>query len=349
MAPILFACPTCQKRLTAPVEMAGTTNICPGCHKQTTVPSPPHDHAQSSATRDRRPVPPTSRQVGEKKDNLVRNVAIAAGAVTLVIIGLLPVPDFVRDLLRDKWELDNRDRVTARLKEADSMEASDPLRAYRVYDDVLTEAKQHKVTDEGFSRALASAEKARSALYPKVQDKIRAEEAEKQRREAEEAKRVNEEKQRIAEQEERRQKAEADRKLAEAAAEQRRRELKEKAAKYKNASPQARSALNALKRIEARTEVGVNYANYSQVLGEQYAEIKIFLESPEGQQMPLFSSRISEAIEEYKKAKDNWQKSIEVRIEPGILLQMPWLRASKAIKAAEAVLVEPEKYLEGQP
>jgi len=263
----------------------------------------------------------------EAKDNLVRNVAIGAGAITVVIIALLVVPG----LFRDKWELNNIDRVVARLKEADALQKSDPFASYKIYDAVLKEAKQHKTTDL-LSNKLASAEKARTGLYPKVEDKIRAEEAEKKRVAEEKSRRANEEKQRIAEQ-----------KLAEQRAGNRKSELKEQAAKYKNASPQARTALNALKRIQARTEVGITRSNYSQVLGEQYGEIKIFTESPEGQSMPLFSSEVSEAIKHYKKASNDWESNLTYS------LQIEWGEASKAIKKAEDVLLNPEKYLEASP
>ena len=114
--------------------------------------------------------------VPEAKDNLVRNVAIAAGAIAVVIIALVAVPD----LLRDKWELNNSDRVLAKLKEADAIQKSDPFAAYKIYDEVLKEAKQHKTTSI-LSDELVVAEKVRTALYAKVEDKIRAEEAEKKR------------------------------------------------------------------------------------------------------------------------------------------------------------------------
>jgi hypothetical protein len=50
-----------------------------------------------------------------------------------------------------------------------------------MYDEILGEARQHKVTNEWFSKRLADAERSRAALYPQVQEKIRAQEAEEQR------------------------------------------------------------------------------------------------------------------------------------------------------------------------
>ncbi len=149
--------------------------------------------------------------MGQAKDHLVRNVGIAAGAITVLILALIVVPD----LLRDKWEQNNSERVVAKLKEADAFQKSDPFAAYKIYDEVLKEAQKHKVADELFSKTLADAEKSRTTLYPKVQAQIRAEEAEKQRLAEEEARRAAAEKQRLAEEEERKRASEAQKIAAE--------------------------------------------------------------------------------------------------------------------------------------
>ena len=130
-------------------------------------------------------LPPTQAlpPVVEEKGHLVRNVGIAAGIITVLLIVLLVVPD----MTRDKWELNNSNRVVAKLKEADQLKQRDPYAAYKVYDEVLREASQHKVTGEMLSEQLAAAEISKTAVYAKVKDKIQAEEAEKQRLAQEEA------------------------------------------------------------------------------------------------------------------------------------------------------------------
>jgi hypothetical protein len=80
--------------------------------------------------------------------------------------------------------------VSAKLEEAGRLRESDALKAYKAYDEVLKEARQHKVTDEQLSEKLSNAENARTACFEKLQDEIRAEEAEKQRRAEQEARRV---------------------------------------------------------------------------------------------------------------------------------------------------------------
>ena len=50
---------------------------------------------------------------------------------------------------RDTWELDNALRISARLEAADRLQRSDALAAYRAYDEVLKEAKLHKIASAG--------------------------------------------------------------------------------------------------------------------------------------------------------------------------------------------------------
>lgn len=128
----------------------------------------------------------------------------ACGAVCIVLLGFLVW--FIA--ARDTWELDNASRISAKLAEADRLQQTDFLTAYKTYDEVLKEAKPHKITDEQFGQKLASAEKARTALYPKVQEKTQAEEAEKRRLAEEKAKREAAERDRIAAEKERKRAAE---------------------------------------------------------------------------------------------------------------------------------------------
>ena len=44
------------------------------------------------------------------------------------------------------------------------------LAAYKIYDELLKEVAQHKITDEQLAKKLANAEKSRTAIYQMVQD-----------------------------------------------------------------------------------------------------------------------------------------------------------------------------------
>ncbi len=242
---------------------------------------------------------------------------------------------------RDTWEVNNASRVLARLEEADRLQQSDPLAAYKIYDEVLKEAKQHKVTDEQFAQKLANAEKSQAAAHQKVQKNIRAEEGEKQRLAEEEAKRVAEVRRRIAQDEERKRAAEENIRAEE-------KRLKELIAAYRNAPQSARNALNAVKKVEARTEVGINYKDYSTVVGEAWADVKIFTESPDGKKLPEFSFLLVSAMGKYRLTLDTLHEDDErvrshtnfdeVRLVSSTLLQQCCGAAHRRIDMAESLL-----------
>ena len=111
------------------------------------------------------------RLAGEENDLIYYflYVVIGAGAITVVSVAVVLTPE----LMRDKRESNNASRVVAKLEEADRLQQSDPQAAYNIYNEVLKEAKQHKLTDEAFSKKLADAEKSRTAMNQKVQDEMR--------------------------------------------------------------------------------------------------------------------------------------------------------------------------------
>ncbi len=280
--------------------------------------------------------------MGEHEEShLVLYVAIAAGAIAAVFVAGI----VVSEVRRDRWELKNAVQVSAKLDEADQLQKSDPLTAYKTYDEVLKEAKKHKVTDEQFSKRLAVAEKAQAAVYPKVQDKLRAEEAEKQRLAQVEAERAAEERRKIAEEKEQALAAERAQRIA--AEKQQAEEKRRKAAiaAYRNLPQSARAALNVLKKVEARTEIGLSYSDYSTVVGEAWGEVKVFAESPEGKAIPDFSMMLANAIADYKSALKAWHDKIEYPalygpriVDLSVLMQRCWSRAGRRISLAEALL-----------
>ena len=367
MAAITFTCPHCKERFQAPPETVGKIVACPSCQTKMTVPVPGRAHATAANPAGAAPTAPRQRPTAaasataedEKGGHLVRNVGIGAGVVAVALVAVLVVPE----LTRDRWDLHNAERVSAKLAEADRVQQADPLAAYETYDEVLKEARQHKIGDAELARKLASAEQSRGTLYQKVQDKIRAEEAGKQRRVEEEARLAAAEKQRRVEEEARRAAAEKQRIAAEAeqkraateaqglAEEKQRAEekrQKEALAVYRNPPQSARNALNAVKKVQARTEVGVNLNNWSTIVGEAWGEVKVFAESPEGIELPELSFLLTSAMGKYKLALDAWQGELhpvawnkpasEVLSE--VLLHKCWRAAERRLELAQALVNE---------
>ena len=106
---------------------------------------------------------------------------------------------------------------------------------------------------------------------------------------------------------------------------------------------EADRALQAIKKLEARLEIGITRADYTRVLGQQYAEVKPFLES-EGARIlvPRARAALSEAMEHYRRAKLYWDSEIQypttTRADNDAKIQQAWQDASAAIRAAEREL-----------
>lgn len=372
-----FACLQCHKRFQVEDKLGGRKTKCPNCNAPISIPVAVASHSSAQATTkavpNRSPQSPANPTQAPSTVGAVRGavgygvpsssakppshiataedepsglsvatkvVAGVGGVVCMITIGFLVW--FVA--IRDTWELHNVPQMSIRLDEADRLQKSDPLKAYKTYDEVLKEAEQHKVTDEQFLKKLAKAEKSRTALYQKVQEQIRAEEAEKQRQAEEEARRAAEEQRRVAQQQERKRAAEEAHKIAEekSRAEEKRRE--EAVSAYRNAPQSARNALGVVKKVEARTEVGINYRDYSTVVGEAWGDVKVFAESPEGKAVPEFSVLLVSAMAKHKLAVDVWRGKFgnsNLRFDEelsDIVLRECWRAARYRLKVAGSLV-----------
>ncbi|HUY35988.1 MAG TPA: hypothetical protein VMV69_24835 [Pirellulales bacterium] len=270
---------------------------------------------------------------------MVKYVLVAAGVVTLAIVGTL----LAVTLSHDSWESYHGGEFAEKVKQAEAFRESNPLGAYRMLEGALDEASSHKVKDPDLQRAIENAKNAKDALFVQVEKIIREQEAE--------AKRLEEER-RLAKEKEARQIAEAKRAKDEAAEIEARREKEKKERQaaaharvkaYADVPKSARDALNAVKRIEARTEVGVAYVKYSEAVGESWADVKIFVESPEGKQLSELSDVLRSAISAYKSAMDSWRWKLDARSddEKSVWehsLQTSWKHASEYIELADKLL-----------
>ncbi|HVC93316.1 MAG TPA: trypsin-like peptidase domain-containing protein [Pirellulales bacterium] len=79
------------------------------------------------------------------------------------------------------------------------------------------------------------------------------------------------------------------------------------ASKYPRVPESAKNAMNAVTKVAAKTEVGINYKDYSTAVGEAWAEVKIFAESPDGEAVPEFSYLLISAMDKHRLALDVWR------------------------------------------
>ena len=96
-------------------------------------------------------------------------------------------------------------------------------------------------------------------------------------------------------------------------------------------------ALNALKRVQAKTEVGVTYIEYGKQLGDSWGDVKIFVESPEGKEFSDLSDHMRTAIAQYKTADEAWKKKLDGN-GTNAELQEHWKRADLEIKVLDSAL-----------
>ena len=268
--------------------------------------------------------------------------------IALALSGLVCVPIVAIVVwyvaIRDDWEAKNAVRVSEQVEEADRIRKADPFAAYKIYDETLQEAKTHEITNERLSRTLAQAQKARNELHEQVQESIRAEKIEKQRQAEQEQQRLAAERHRIAEEQNRQREEEEAARLAEVEIQKEAQRREQRVAAYRDVPRSARDALNALKRIEAKIEVGLTFRDYTTVIGDGWADVKIFIESDDGGRLVEFSGLLTNAIGHYKLALDIWNNEIKHsdlygdRSDVEALRQACWLRAGERIELASALL-----------
>jgi hypothetical protein len=74
--------------------------------------------------------------------------------------------------------------------------------------------------------------------------------------------------------------------------------------------PHATDALMALKRLQAKTETGIAYHDYSVALGDANFPVKLFLESENARTYPVFASSLRDAMKWYEAAAKVWERQI---------------------------------------
>jgi hypothetical protein len=76
--------------------------------------------------------------------------------------------------------------------------------------------------------------------------------------------------------------------------------------RYANIPVEAREAYKSLKRLEAKTEIGINYADYSRTIGDTFPDVKLFLESRESRNLPELTFVLGNAMDCYREVNRLW-------------------------------------------
>lgn len=104
----------------------------------------------------------------------------------------------------------------------------------------------------------------------------------------------------------------------------------------------ARKALNDVKKVQTRTEVGISLVKYRDAVSDMWVEVKPYLQSPQGSIENEFNRQLRAACEHYRDAIESWQKAIDcnlAEVAPDMVVPSPkWTLASMAIEKAEKAL-----------
>lgn len=321
----------CGQKLNAPPSHAGKSFKCPKCGKLGKVPAT----AISDVT--------SGSQSTNSNSNSYFNLIIAAAVVLAIGVISFICLDVVRTSRSQRLMKEMVDLIQA----ARTTRAAGDLRvALSQYEDAIKLADSSKNVE--LADLKKESEMARDELRAILKEQL--EEEERLKKEQEElAKRQEEESKRLArEQAMAKAAAEKAAKEAEAAriAEKKRQERMLNI--YRNPPAAARAALNAMKKLDARIEVGINYTNYSEVVGESWGEVRIFVESPEGKEIPEFSQLMELMIDNHKKALDIWRSQINDDAPKALVTiyrNLCWQVSSTQLKIAER-LISPDVKLE---
>lgn len=118
------------------------------------------------------------------------------------------------------------------------------------------------------------------------------------------------------------------------------------------------TALAALKRLEARTEVGITRPDYTRECGEMWATVKAFKNSRDADTRPDFTTWVLMAAEAYRMAADRWNRGVQTEevdwsnpmladLQAGLAkysaalaalgAKEAWVQAARCLRCAEVV------------
>jgi hypothetical protein len=116
----------------------------------------------------------------------------------------------------------------------------------------------------------------------------------------------------------------------------------------------AKAVVKALKKLQARTEIGINFQDYDSAVSDVYPEVKVFIESTESKDMPELRLVLKNAIDCYLKVRELWSIKIgsdspAKQYDASILLitaqPLLWQVAAGNISAANALIESPKEDL----
>jgi|YelNatPaOPRAMG01_1025707.scaffolds.fasta_scaffold76262_2 hypothetical protein len=85
----------------------------------------------------------------------------------------------------------------------------------------------------------------------------------------------------------------------------------------------AKEAIEALKKLESRVQVGISYKDYGPALGETHYKVKNYLDSPESKKNSKLRNSIEKALNHYIYANDIWKYKFAGKVSDIIYREEP--------------------------
>jgi hypothetical protein len=80
--------------------------------------------------------------------------------------------------------------------------------------------------------------------------------------------------------------------------------------RYDTISDDARAIVKGLKKLQAKTEIGVNFVDYNQAVSEVYPDLTLFLESAEARNQPELRFVLANSMDCYLTVRELWSKKV---------------------------------------
>jgi hypothetical protein len=100
----------------------------------------------------------------------------------------------------------------------------------------------------------------------------------------------------------------------------------------------AKDAIKALKRLEAKCQIGISYRDYTPALGDAKLDVNMYLESEEANNNKQLAEDISEAMAFYVYAKEIWEERFKkTSSEDGLIYYGNYINYDENINATKTI------------
>lgn len=109
--------------------------------------------------------------------------------------------------------------------------------------------------------------------------------------------------------------------------------------RYTNVPEDAKAIVKSLKKLEARTEIGIAFEDYEKSVAETYPDIKVFIESVDSKDFPELRFLLGNAIDCHLRVRALWAESLSEKGADGVIKGFDFIDIQPALWDLSAVNV----------